>query len=1051
MSAPPTGTVTFLFTDIEGSTKLAQQYPAQWEAARQRHHAILREAITVSDGYVFQVIGDGFCVAFHNASDAIAASVSAQRALQAEAWGETRVHVRMGLHTGPAVARDGEYSGYLTLAHVQRVMSGAYGGQVLLSGISAELTRGNLPDGLTLRDLGQHRLKGLLNPEHLWQLSAPDLSSDFPPLQSLAAIPNNLPIQMTSFIGREHELGELQRLLLTTRLLTLTGPGGTGKTRLSLQVATAVLGSPSAGSGLAFKDGVWFIELAPLSDPALLPQTVATTLGLHEDRGRPVFDVLTDYLRNKDLLLLLDNCEHLKDACAQLTDSLLRSCPYLRVLGTSREALNLEGERVYLVQPLTVPSENTPHSEAIRLFVARATQAHAQFALNEQNTQSVAQICQRLDGIPLAIELAAARVRVLSVQQIAVRLDDTLGLLTRGNAPTLRHQTMRAALDWSHDLLSETERALFRRLAIFAGSWDLDAAEQVCAFNVNEPLRRANVLDVLTGLIEQSLVLVSEHEATARYRLLEPVRQYALSKLNEAQETQKSAQQQLEYFVRFAEEAAPQLHRAQQQDWYRRLDTDYHNLRAAIAWAVAYERPLEGLLLVNALGWYWFVRGNWNEGYTYTMQALGSIDRLGPIAPDGQIAIARASALSSVGFLALWLGRREEAQALVTESIVQLRALGESSKRELSFALGHLAFASQWSSLEFARLTAEESIRVAREAEDPWLIARAQNVLALVLSNVFLRTNQGDLPMARRLAEESLRLSRAVGDQVFASRALDMMSNLARYQGDYAAAIAYVEDEISMIHKLGDMGLLPTALQHLAQASEGQGDFAKAEQQFEESLKLYHTRGSRQIEAQVLHQLGEVARKQNHLSKAILRYTQSMQLAREISANHTVLLCLVLLAAAAAEQKEETHAVHCLAQAEVLKEKTAQVIDILHVHAQQLASLRAQFPQDRFAQAWSEGRAMTLEQVIAEAEQIAAAHPSSQAVSQPATDAPTSLTAREVEVLRLLAMGLTNQQIADQLVLSRRTVHAHLRSIYGKIDVTTRNAATRVAMELKLV
>src|SRR5512139_1346334 len=346
MADLPTGTVTFLFTDIEGSTSLAQQFPAEMPALLARHHAILHQAIQTHNGHVFQITGDAFCAAFHTASDALQAAVDAQRGLQQEAWHPAPIKVRMGIHTGSAQAgaieeHAGGYVGYLTLTRVQRVMSTAYGGQVLLSSSTVELVRGDLPAGVTLRDMGEHRLKGLLNPEHLWQLVAPELRQDFPPLPSLNAIPNNLPVQLTSFIGREKDIAEVKRLLSASRLVTLTGSGGAGKTRLSLQVAAEVIEE--------FAQGVWFVELAALTDPALIPQTAAAVLGLREEPGRPVMTVLTDYVRAKTALIILDNCEHLIEGCAQFADIVLRAAPQVKILASGREALSIGGEATYRV------------------------------------------------------------------------------------------------------------------------------------------------------------------------------------------------------------------------------------------------------------------------------------------------------------------------------------------------------------------------------------------------------------------------------------------------------------------------------------------------------------------------------------------------------------------------------------------------------------------------------------------------------------------------------------------------------------------------------
>jgi predicted ATPase len=422
----------------------------------------------------------------------------------------------------------------------------AHGGQMLLSAATTELLRGQLPEGVTLRDVGEHRLKGLLNLEHLWQVVAPDLSADFPPLASLNTIPNNLPAQLTSFVGREKEITEVKRLLaawsdshivassdpqpmlrptdqVTTRLLTLTGSGGAGKTRLSLQVAAEVLD--------VFKDGVWFVELAPLSDPALVPQTVASVLGLREEPSRPLLDTVCDYLRAKTMLLILDNCEHLVAACAQLVDALLRAASHIKILASSREALGITGELAWRVPSLALPPIQPPISnlrsltqyEAVRLFIERAVFVSPSFTVTNANAPAVAQICHRLDGIPLALELAAARVKALSVEQIAARLDNRFRLLTGGSRTAVpRQQTLRALMDWSYDLLPEPERVLLRRSSVFVGGWALEAAETICA---GDGIASDEVLDFLSHLVDKSLVIQNEISGAARYHLLETIRQ----------------------------------------------------------------------------------------------------------------------------------------------------------------------------------------------------------------------------------------------------------------------------------------------------------------------------------------------------------------------------------------------------------------------------------------------------------------------------------------------------------------------------------------------
>jgi len=589
----PSGTVTFMFTDIEGSTKLAQEHRDTWEALRARHHAILRSAIQANNGYVFQIIGDAFCAAFHTARGALDASLAAQRGLQVENWGKAPIKVRMGINTGAAQAGSnadgsGGYTGYSTMARTQRVMSTAYGGQILLSNASAELLVGELPAGASLRDMKEHRLKGLLNPEHLWQVVVPDLVQDFPALQTLNSIPNNLPIQLTSFIGREKEIAEIKNLVEHNRLVTLTGSGGVGKTRHSLQIGAELLD--------AFADGVWLVELASVSNPELVLPSVAAVLGVHEDEGHPLMTALQDHLRAKTVLLLLDNCEHLLEASAQLADVLLHACPHLKILVSSREALGMAGEMSFHIPSMSLPDaqhlpslERLTQYDSVRLFIERAGAVKSDFIVTNENAPAVAQVCSRLDGIPLAIELAAARVKGLSVDQISKRLDDRFQLLTSGSRTALpRQQTLRATIEWSYDLLSEPERLLLRRLAVFAIDWILEAAEAVCAGP--DPAEGSTgitpeVMDILLRLVDKSLVIAEEKGRQARYRMLESIRQYASEKLIESGEEESLRAHHLEFFLTFSEQAELKLNGAEQLIWLNGLGAEYANLQAALVWS----------------------------------------------------------------------------------------------------------------------------------------------------------------------------------------------------------------------------------------------------------------------------------------------------------------------------------------------------------------------------------------------------------------------------------------------------------------------------------
>ena len=566
MNSPPNGTVTFLFTDIEGSTKLAQEYPDEMPALLARHNEILNQVIEAHNGFVFRVIGDSFSAAFHDANDALNAAVEAQRLLHNEAWSPAPIKVRMGIHTGAAQlevdSKENIYSGYATLALTQRIMSAGHGGQILLSQSVFDLTRDRLPERAQLIDMGERRLKDILRPEHLYQLSIPDLPSEFPPLNILESFNHNLPTQLTSFVGREKEMAEIKALLNSARLVTLTGSGGTGKTRLSIEVSTEELTS--------FPNGVWLIELAPLSDSSQIIPALAQAFGLQELPFNPLTKLVVDYLRDKKLLLLLDNCEHLIEACARLADDLLHQCAGLKILASSREALGIAGEVAYRTPSLA-------DSESTRLFVERARAANPKFSLTDSNASSVTQICSRLDGIPLAIELAAARVKLLSPEQIAARLDDRFRLLVGGSRTALpRQQTLRALIDWSYDLLSEEEKQLLRIASVFVGGWTLDALEAVA----DDP----NAIEHLEGLVNKSLVVTEERGNEMRYFMLETIRQYAREKLFEAKQGSAARDRHFVYFDNLSEKMWDVFRSADMIDWRDRAEEEAENFRAALEW-----------------------------------------------------------------------------------------------------------------------------------------------------------------------------------------------------------------------------------------------------------------------------------------------------------------------------------------------------------------------------------------------------------------------------------------------------------------------------------
>jgi predicted ATPase/class 3 adenylate cyclase len=809
----PSGTVTFLFTDLEGSTRQWEEHPDAMRRAVARHDQLLRQSVEGHGGGVFKTGGDAFCVAFQRAPAALAAALEAQLALTGEGWGEAGpLRARMALHTGTAEEREGDYFG-AALNRAARLLAIGHGGQALLSVSTAELARDSLPEHAALRDLGQHRLKDLQRPERVFQLVHPGLAQDFPPLRSLESLPNNLPLQPTSFIGREKQIAELRRLLAGTRLLTLSGAAGSGKTRLALQLAAEILEE--------YPEGVWVVELAALTDPALVPQSVAAALGLRETPGRPLTETLSEALKPRKLLLVLDNCEHVVEACAQLAAALMRACPGVTLLVTSREALGAAGELVW-----PVPSLSTPHPgklaatatdrtselsqyEAVRLFIDRALLSQPAFSVTNQNAPAVAQICHRLDGIPLAIELAAGRVKVLSVEEIAARLDDRFRLLTGGSRTVMpRHQTLRAAIDWSYELLLQVERALLRRLSVFAGGWTLKAAEVVCAGEGIEPWE---VLELQAHLIDKSLVLTEAGTGgETRYRLLGTIRQYAGDRLMEAGEAGGLRQRHLDWFLALAEQAGPKLRGSDQLLWLDRLEEEHDNLRAALEWSQATEGGSEaGLRIAGALYRFWFVRGYLTEGRQWLEGVLS--------ASTEAAGLPRAKALHAAGYLAWGEGDLKRASGLLEEGLTLYRQLGD--KRGLARTLNTLGVVTTYDEWERKMAFYEEGLSLAREIE-------ARDLVATLLNNLGeIARIRGDSQRARQLYEEALQLN--VGDQARQVPLINL-GFVSFAQGDYDAARGFFAETLAIARRFGDKGGIAYGLEGLGGVYGLQGQAERA-------------------------------------------------------------------------------------------------------------------------------------------------------------------------------------------------------------------------------
>ncbi|MBI3970835.1 MAG: adenylate/guanylate cyclase domain-containing protein [Chloroflexi bacterium] len=846
----PSGTVTFFFTDIEGSTKLWEQLPEAMHRALALHDRLLVETIEAHGGAVFKTVGDAVYAAFATAPAALAAVLAAQRALDHERWEtilgpDRHIRVRMALHTGTAHERGGDYFGP-SLNRVARLLAAGHGGQVLLSLTTEELVRDGLPEDVSLRDLGERRLKDLVRPERIFQVVASDLPATFPPLRTLDARPNNLPLQPTPLIGRQQELAEVRTRLLErgTRLLTLTGPGGTGKTRLSLQVAAEAIDD--------FTHGVYFVPLAAIRDPDLVAPAIAQALALREEAGRPMAETVRAFLADRHLLLVLDNLEQVLNA-APLVGDLLVACPHLHMLTTSRSVLGVYGEQELAIPPLPVPPpsgvpllERLAACDSVRLFVERAMDARGDFALTSENTPAVAEICRRLDGLPLTIELAAARVKVLSPQAMLPLLDRRLDLLTTGarNRPP-RQQTLRSLIDWSYDLLDADEQALFRRLGVFAGGCTLEAADAVCSVpsptsNAQRPRFQApsgeaadigpgtrnwglNVLDGITSLVEKSLLRQEDGaNGAARFVMLETIREYALERLDTSGgpgEAEAVRRAHAECYLSLAEAALPALYGAEQDTWLERLEDEHDNLRAALRYWEAQRLVGRALRLAGSLAAFWRSHGHVQEGRAH-------LERLTQIAGPDVSTPAHAQALNAAGTLAGTQG--DDAAALVhfERSLAIWRALGNRRRAAgLALNIGYLAL--RRGDLPAARRWFEGSLATARELDNRQGVANSLHNLA------YLALVEGEYLHAGALAEECLRLQRELGNTKGIAGALGNLAAAATELGDVAAAGRYIAEGLSIWQALGS-GL------GVAQALEDAAAMAVLRQQPERAVRLAH-------------------------------------------------------------------------------------------------------------------------------------------------------------------------------------------------------------------
>ena len=998
----PSGMVTLLFTDVEDSIRLWEADREAMTGASARHNRIVREQIEVAGGRVFRTVGEAFRAVFADPFAALVAAVAVQRAAAAEPWPPgLPIRVRMAVHSGACVERDGDYFGPV-VNRADRLLAVGHGGQVLVSAATYELVAGRLPGGIGFRDLGEHRLKDLGRAERVFQVTGPGLAAGFGPLRSLddPALRHNLPSQGTSFVGRADELAELRSLVSgRARLVTIAGPGGIGKSRLAVQVAAEALD----GDG----DGVWLVELAPVADPELVARTAAAVLGVREQPGRLILDTLVEAVGDRYLLLVLDNAEHVLGAVAKLTDAVLRCCPRACLLVTSREPLGISGEHVFRVPPLAVPPADLAAPgrlaafESVQLFAERAAMHRQGFALDQANAAAVAAVCVRLDGIPLAIELAAARLGSLSVPEISARLDHRFRLLTGGSRTALpRHQALRALIDWSYDLLNPGEQLVLDRLSVFAGGWTLAAAEAVTSGGgTGEWL----VLDHLGALVGKSLVQAEEIDGSTRYRLLETVRQYAGERLalRAGPELDETRAAHRDYYLALVETAGQHLRGPDEAAWLDRLEVEFDNIRAALAFSIADPDGAEpGLRLAAGLRWFCHLRGHGGE----VLEALGVLlDR-----PDARPPTrARAQALNARCHLLNHFSDDDSAiPALAGEAITIGRDLGDAAVTADALAQ------ACWFMLERGDLSAalaqiDEAVALARTTGDPRLMAD------LLGRRAVFKGEAGDLDAARADNQEGLTLSRAAGDNY---RLAITLANLGIYElaaGELGPARTHLREASTIADNLGYRNMSVGLRQNLGMVELTDGNPRDARRLFLNGLDAARTTGVRSA----------------YFHSALLG------LALAIGADGDPAVAATLHGVA-----DE----HYERAGRVFETTEAGLRDRDH------ARLRATLSDAAFEVAYRHGRSLSEADAIALAVGTAEPDPGlASAVTAQAMAGSSAglLSDREREIVALLAGGATDAQIAERLFLSVNTVRSHLERIRDKTGARRRADLVRYAMQ----
>ncbi|MGD0244109.1 MAG: LuxR C-terminal-related transcriptional regulator [Streptosporangiaceae bacterium] len=987
--------VTLLFTDIEDAVRLWEADREAMAAAATRHDRMVRQQVEACGGRVFKTVGDAHRAVFADPVAALSAAAAIQRVVGAEPWARgLAIRVSMALHSGACVERDGDYAGQV-VNRAARLLDIGHGGQILVTAATYALLAGRLPGGIGLRDLGEQRLKDLGRAERVFQVTGAGLAEEFGLLRSLddPALRHNLPSQATGFVGRTAELAELRALVSGgSRLVTITGPGGIGKSRLALQVAADALD----GTG----DGVWLVELAPVTEPELVTRTAAAALRISEAPGRPMLDTLIDAAADRNLLLILDNAEQVLGAVAELADAVIRSCPRVCLLVTSREPLGIIGEHVFRLPGLAVPPaglaapDRLAAFESVQLFAEHASMYRRGFVVDDTNAAPVAAICVRLDGIPLALELAAARLGSLSASEINARLDQRFRLLTTGNRTARpRHQTLRALIDWSYDLLSPEERIVLERLSVFAGGWTLDAVGAVVH---GGDVADWQVLDLLATLVGKSLVQADVILGSTRYRLLETVRHYAAERLasRPGSDPRDVRVAHRDYYLSLVETGATRLRGPEEVRWLDRIEAEFDNIRAALAFSMA--DPGEagpGLRLAAGLKWFCFMRGHSGE----IIEALGAL-------------LARPDVREPT---------RDRARALAARCHL-LNNFGPSP--------AILAMA-------------EEAVAIGRGLGDDYV---AGDALCALCWFTFM---SGDLPAALALVEEAVALARSSGDPHLLTTALSHRATFNGESGDLAAAAVDQQELLALARTAGDNYVLALTLMNLGVDQITAGELRAGTTYLQESLRVADAHGYQHMASVVTANLGYVHLMEEDAASARRPFISVLDRARatgEMTLVHVAVLGLALVASA---DGDPAVAATLHGAADHLYEQAGQAYDALdlRLRATGHARLLDLLGQAAFEAACQCGRALSQADAVALA--LSTAQPDPEPA--PAVTAPAAgpLSARETQIKALLAGGASNARIAATLFVTPNTVRTHLDRIRDKTGARNRAELTRYALQ----